>query len=97
MTRQEILDEAKNQVSEIDNEECDVNKKQKVADWKLFQRGNFIDIRCSHCFNTRVEAYAYNYHIYELTVKDKKEIMKFIEDNHMNYCECCGLKMRYKI
>lgn len=61
-----------------------------MDNWELKQRNKSIDICCSKCGYVRVEEYAYNYEIYQL---NKQDILKFIEENSMNYCEKCGTKM----
>ena len=67
-----------------------VTPKPKTGHWKFIQRGKFIDICCSECGYVSVKDYAYNYTIDQLDEQEKKE---FFAEAHMNFCECCGVKM----
>ena len=67
-----------------------LGEKPKIGHWKFIQRGKFIDICCSECGYVSVKDYAYNYTIDQLDEQEKKE---FFAKSHMNFCECCGVKM----
>jgi hypothetical protein len=67
-----------------------VQPKPKTGHWKFIQRGKFIDICCSECGYVSVKDYAYNYTIDQLDEQEKKD---FFAKAHMNFCECCGVKM----
>lgn len=67
-----------------------VQPKPKTGHWKFIQRGKFIDICCSECGYVSVKDYAYNYTINQLDEQEKKD---FFAKAHMNFCECCGVKM----
>lgn len=50
-----------------------------------------VDIVCSECGYVGIEGYAHGYELNELPVQEMKDYIKKFD---MNYCTCCGAKMK---
>jgi hypothetical protein len=61
------------------------------GEWTPTQRGKFIDIICSNCGYVGIESYSMGYEVEEL---DKPELIKYIAECEMNFCERCGADMK---
>lgn len=68
-------------------------KEQQHGEWKLVQRGKYVDIVCPLCGYVREDSIAYGYTTDQVMYSIKQGVFGY---DFPNFCEECGAKMGLK-